>query len=266
MLKTLDPIRPNLGLEHYYRQRLLKLLDEMNNSILYWIRAAYRRRPPEVHRVKLALDDSPTRDLLKEIRQLSKRWQKKFDTLALDLAAIFTKRSKRNVDTVLASALRKAGWSVKLTLTRAVNDTIQATIAENVSLIKSIPQRYLNEVEGAVMRSVRAGRDLGSLTQELRERYDITRKRAALIARDQNNKATSFIQRTRQLELGIKEAIWVHSTAGKVPRPTHLKAGRDRVRYDLKTGWFDPAEQKYIFPGELINCRCVSRPVLPGLS
>jgi uncharacterized protein with gpF-like domain len=92
----------------------------------------------------------------------------------------------------------------------------------------------------------------------------VTKRRAALISRDQNNKATAVITRVRQQELGVAEAIWVHSTAGKTPRPTHVKAGRERVRYAIAEGWYDPHEKKNVWPGELINCRCVSRAVIPG--
>ena len=70
----------------------------------------------------------------------------------------------------------------------------------------------------------------------------------------------------RQAELGITEAIWVHSGAGKHPRPTHVKAGRDQVRYDITKGWYDPDAKQWIWPGTLVNCRCVSKPVIKGFS
>jgi uncharacterized protein with gpF-like domain len=115
------------------------------------------------------------------------------------------------------------------------------------------------------MRSVLKGRDLKTLTDELEHRYGLTRKRAALISHDQNNKATAQIQRVRQLEVGILEARWVHSAGGRTQRPTHVKASRDRVTYDVRTGWYDPDEGRKILPGELINCRCIAAPVIPGL-
>ena len=40
----------------------------------------------------------------------------------------------------------------------------------------------------------------------------------------------------------------------------------DGKEYDIKTGWFDPDPKvrKHIRPGELIHCRCLVTPVLPG--
>ena len=143
-----------------------------------------------------------------------------------------------------------------------MNNALQATIAENVGLIRSIPEKYFTEVEGLVMRSVARGRDLSYLTDELQKRYGITRRRAALIARDQNNKATSVMQAARQQSLGITQGVWRHSHAGKEPRPSHVKA--DGKVFELSKGMY--LDGKWVMPGEEINCRCTWSPVIPGLS
>ncbi len=72
------------------------------------------------------------------------------------------------------------------------------------------------------------------------------------------------MHRVRQVELGITQAKWRHSMGGKKPRPTHL-ANNGKL-YDVARGWYDPAVKKHIFPGELINCRCVSISVIKGFS
>ena len=87
---------------------------------------------------------------------------------------------------------------------------------------------------------------------------------AALIARDQNNKATATITRARQEDLGITHAYWIHSNGGKKPRPSHVKAGQEKTVYEVSKGWFDPDEGEYIWPGMLINCRCVCKAILPS--
>jgi SPP1 gp7 family putative phage head morphogenesis protein len=141
---------------------------------------------------------------------------------------------------------------------------MRATVNANVALIKSIPQQYLHQVEGMVMRSVQEGRNLGDLSKDLQKQFGVTKRRAALIARDQNNKATAALSRVRQLDLGIEQAIWMHSGAGKHPRPTHVR--NNGKKYNIAKGWFDPAVKRFIHPGTEIDCRCVSRPVIPGFS
>lgn len=93
--------------------------------------------------------------------------------------------------------LRDGGISVEFRKTAAMRDVIDATVNANVSLIKSIPSQYFDQVEGAVMRSVQTSRDLAGLVQELERFSGITRRRAAFIALDQNNKATSSFNTAR---------------------------------------------------------------------
>jgi len=40
----------------------------------------------------------------------------------------------------------------------------------------------------------------------------------------------------------------------------------DGKKYDVAKGMWDPAVREYIFPGQLINCRCFSRSVIPGFN
>ena len=62
------------------------------------------------------------------------------------------------------------------------------------------------------------GKDLGYVTESLGDRYAITRRRAAFIARDQMDKASMAIQRARDEKLGIEEGIWVHLPGQKTSR------------------------------------------------
>jgi len=245
-----------------YRQRLDKLIAQMQRSICYWLIAKYRANPPE-----LASDASPTADLLREIRQLGARWLRKFDEGARRLGEYFATSVQRRSDTALKQILKDSGFTVKFRMTRTMNDVLQATIGAQVGFIKSIVSEHLSEVQGLVMRSVQEGRDLGTLTTQLEERYSVTRRRAALIARDQNNKATASMTRVRYQELGIEQAIWMHSGGGREPRPTHVAFSAGRLNgpiFNIKDGWLDPAVNERVWPGTLINCRCVSRPIVPG--
>jgi uncharacterized protein with gpF-like domain len=259
--RTLPPVRPSHAIEMAYRRRLDRLIEEMHRSVAYWLTAAYRRDPPT-----LAQDATPAVTLSRAVARLRDRWTRRFATLSRDLARWFGLSQARRSDVALRSALRKGGMSVKFTMTPAMRDVLVATVRENVSLIRSIPQHYFTQIEGYVARSVTVGRDLGQLSDDLQREFGVTKRRAALISRDQNAKASAALTRVRQVDLGITEAIWVHSGAGKEPRPTHLRAGRDKMRFSLIDGWYDPAEKKNILPGELINCRCTARPVIPGLS
>jgi len=279
----LPPVHPNAGLTSVFRKRLLKMVDAMHRSISYWIVAAYRADDPEAVEIDeehdleaLAMDavthyskgvKLPANKLKKLIDELVARWTKDFDEGAEALGEYFAKSVSQRTDAQLKAILKKAGFAIDFELTKAQKDILAATVHESTSLIKSIPKKYLADVEGDVMRAVQTGMDVGGLQKQLQKSYGVTRKRASLIARDQNSKATGSFTRARQLELGVKKARWMHSHAGKEPRPTHL--ANDGKTYDVTKGWYDKHaygknKGAWIQPGELINCRCTSRSVIPG--
>ena len=253
--KTLNAVHPNEGVRIAYQRKLEAMVDDLHASLLWWLRSAYRANTPEI-----AQDASPARELQGTMRRLARRWQRNFDKGAPDLAAWFAQQATDRSDAALQAALKRAGFSVSFKLTSPANDVIQATTFENVGLIKTIAAQHLAEVERLVMENVRLGRDIKALTDQLQERYEITRRRAAIIARDQNNKATATITRVRKKGLGVTEAIWMHSLGGKHPRQSHVDfSGK---RYDIEKGAY--IDGKHIWPGTEINCGCVCRAILPG--
>jgi SPP1 gp7 family putative phage head morphogenesis protein len=282
--ETLAAFHHSAAIEAAYRKRLDKMVAEMHQSVGYWLLAAYKNNEPiaareerpglrgsglsgGLHAAPLALDDIlPANALMRALKKLVKRWNDNFDKAAEDLAKYFAKSVAQRSDKQLQSILRRGGFSVKFTMTQPMRDVLNATIGQNIALIKSIPQQYLADVEGLTMRSVQTGRDMGFLSKELQKTYGVTKTRAALIARTQNNMATAAMHRVRQEQLGITKARWVHSHAGKTPRPTHLR--NDGKLYEVSKGWFDPDPKvrRWIQPGELIHCKCFSKSVIPGLS
>lgn len=257
-LKVVRPVRPNVGIQATYQRRLQSLITEMSESVLYWIETTYRNNPPIIAQDAVL----PSKTMKKQLADLAKRWQKKFDLAAPKIAEAYLQGAFKATDSAMRAALKDAGFSVKFVMTPAMRDAFNASLTENVGLIKSIPAEYLQKIEGAVMRSYTVGGDLQKLVSFIKKQYPEASNRAVLIARDQNNKANAVVTRTRQLELGIRKAIWQHSAGGKTPRPSHVAAsGRE---YDIEKGCLIDGE--YIYPGQLINCRCTSRSVISSLA
>lgn len=263
---TLRPIRPNKGIEMAYRKKLMKLIDEMQNSVKYWIESEYKRQEPVI----MADDATPADAMARALRKRFTQWQRNFRREARKLAEWFARSNYKYTENAFKSSWKSykeqkfrqkfedAGFTFDLKMTPAMQNVMKSFIHENVNLIKSIPEKYFTEVEGMVMRSVRSGRDLAYLSDELEQRYGITRRRAVLIARDQNNKATSQMSRQRQQDLGITQAIWKHAGGVKEPRHSHEVA--DGKIFDLDKGLY--VDGKWIFPGEEINCHCYARPII----
>lgn len=257
----LAPIRPSAPIREQYDARLLRAVDQMGRAVTSELAKAYRANTPEI--VIYAQDASPARVLRSAIAGLRRTWLKRFDDLSGQMAEHFAKSVRDRCDRTLKSQLREAGMTVRFKATKAMNDAYQAVIGENVGLIRSIPEQYLGQVETIVMQSVQAGRDLGAMTDVLNHQLGVTRRRAARIALDQNNKATSTMRRARELQLGIVEGVWLHSAGGKIPRPPHVAFSGQR--FSLAVGHdFSDGEGK-VLPGQPINCRCTWKAVVSGL-
>lgn len=256
-----NPIHPSAAIRDAYQRRLDAAVDRMHRDTVRTLTKAYKANPPHAL-IIYGQDASPARVMAGVMRNMSRKWLGLFDDLAPSMADWFAKAVKDRCDREMKAMLRRGGISVKFKMTAAMNDAFQAVRAENVGLIRSIPAQDLTQVETMVMQSVQAGRDVGALAKGLEERLGVTKRRAALIARDQNAKATSTMLRARQLGMGIEEAKWLHSAGGKVPRPKHV-AFSGRVFSLAKGHDFDDGEGA-VLPGQPINCRCVWVPVIPG--
>lgn len=247
----LKPIHPNLGVEAAYRKSLKKLLREIRQDVGSLL---------EMHYPRGLAHDSLSDGLSSAMLRLLNRWMKRLEVLAPQMAELFLNQSVKHTDKAFQGVLRQAGFTVSFKHTPATEKAFEASLGANVGLIRSIAQQYLSRVENTVWRSVNAGYDMGRLAKELKKDFAVSGRRAAFIARDQTNKAKAAIEKARRLELGITEAIWMHSHAGKEPRKSHVAA--DGKRFNIAKGMY--LDGKWVQPGEEINCRCTSRAVIKG--
>lgn len=256
-VKTARAVQPNEGLREWYVRQLDELLAEAHMDLTLQLSLLVTQR-----QTRFATDASPT-TIEKQLNTWGKKWRVRFDKMALEVAKSFARKNFAMTESAMRSALKQSGFTVKFRPSKAALDAYKGVVAENVNLIKSIPQQYLTGVQSAVWSSVNRGADMATLSKQLQKNYGATRSRAALIARDQNAKAKAVIENTRRVELGITQAVWQHSSGGKEPREAHV-AMNGKV-FDLARGMWDADEQEWILPGQLINCRCTSRAIIPGL-
>lgn len=127
-------------------------------------------------------------------------------------------------------------------------------VAQNVSLVQSIGDEYIGQVQQLVATGVRSGVRAEDLAADLEDRFDVSRSRANLIARDQIGKFQGQLTELRQKDLGIDSYTWRTSGDARV-RDSH-RANEGKV-----FRWDDPpAETGH--PGEDYQCRCSAEPVL----
>lgn len=269
--KTLAPVTPNAQTRLRYQRALDQAITNMQASYEWWIGARYRaalESNQDAGRLAdMAMDAAAgdATDLFGELARLRKYWTKYFDNFAKKLADQMADAWYKDNATQWQGKLKRAGFDVPMQLTPSQRLILKAKVPENVALIKSIQEQYHTDVEGIVSRNFLKGRDLAGMADEIKHRGHVTKNRAALIARDQSNKATSQMNDARQRELGIKYAVWQHSSAGKEPRATHVRAGREQWVFKVGEGIDFNDAFGVVLPGEAIACHCTSRSIIPAL-
>ena len=125
-------------------------------------------------------------------------------------------------------------------------------VKENVSLITSIKDDSVREIEGIIRRGVQSGKRHEQLAVQIRERYATDRRRAQVIARDQVSKFNGNLTMLRQQNMGVRKYIW-HTSGDRRVRPTH-EANEGQV-----FSWDYPPATGH--PGEEVQCRCTAEAV-----
>ena len=130
---------------------------------------------------------------------------------------------------------------------------VTAVFADNnAGLIKSIAESNHSDVAFMIRDAVMQGMRYDDLIGQLANKYDITERRARLIARDQTTKLNSNITQFRSEGLGLKTYQWQTVEDERV-RPTH-RANNEEV-----FSWDKPPKATG-HPGHDIQCRCLAIP------
>jgi SPP1 gp7 family putative phage head morphogenesis protein len=202
-----------------------------------------------------------------QARIITNQLIKKFDALFGRKAPLIAERMIKETNKVsnvaLKSSLKKIseGLVIKNNLmTGRLREVLKATVAENVSLIKSIAQDYQSRVQKSVLRSVTTGNGLQDLISQLQKYEGISYRKARFIALDQTRKTYNNINANRMQKVGVQKFEWVHSGGGDKPREDHIEMSGNIYSFDdlpvinQRTG-------ETGIPGQAPGCRCIMRPV-----
>lgn len=250
--RAIRAIKPSAGLRDEYERKLVSIVNALADDLSKAIKKAYDKNEP------LIAQDALPSDVLRLLFDGKRKyWMGRFEEYSKEYSEWFAERELKHFIRANRSALKSAGLNglaVGFTTGNVTKDVLRAIVNENVALIRSIGEQYLNDVEGLVMRSVTRGGDLKTLAENLAKRYDITKKRAMFIARDQNQKATQSLAMANAKESGLTRGKWIHVPGRKSSRPTHERM--NGKIFDLDKGLYDSDVKQWIKPGELPGCNC----------
>ena len=137
----------------------------------------------------------------------------------------------------------------------AIEPLMTAWRRENVSLIRTIPERFHESLHRRVGETfAKRPFDQQALSKVLNRGYKVAGSNLRRLTRDQTSKAIGQLTQARHEQLGISEYTWRTAQDERV-RPTH------QVLDGTPQRWDSPPSVGH--PGQDISCRCVAIPVVP---
>lgn len=181
--------------------------------------------------------------------------QKRLEKLVRQIAVATSERQRRNL---INQAEASLGVPPTL-LGGKITQRVEQFIAENVSLVKSLSTKVLDEIEDLALEAMRSGERHESVSRKISERLNVSLSRARLIARDQVLSFQAELNQARQQALGVTHYTWRTAGDNRV-RDTH--ADREGNVYSWADPPGDPEDPaRGGHPGEAINCRCYAEPI-----
>ncbi|WP_237656146.1 phage minor head protein [Kosakonia sp. MH5] len=271
----LRPARQTDETERYYNGQLRDIVRQMAQAIDEALIPVLRR--------EYTADSRLTDIIMTSIRQAADRFfSVAFGAATEKLAQRVVSRADSESSAVFVEQINRA-LGVDMTglmVNGELVDYFDASVEQNVALIKSLSSDYFDDIQRQVMDGILRGDSLTTITRNLQNTTGATYNRAKLIARDQTAKIRSDITRQRQQQAGIDRFRWSTSQdvrvsgnpAGRYPK-AKIKCF-NIARQDVGYGpgvylWSKGASfngETGLFPGRAhINCRCTPTPLIQGL-
>lgn len=132
---------------------------------------------------------------------------------------------------------------------------------ENLDLIASLAKDKVARVK-AILDDAPNAR-VETIRDRILEEHGVTKRQAALIARDQVLSLNAQVTQARHTAAGVTRYVWRTSGDADV-RPTHRALNGKTFAYD-DPPVVDPKKGRREHPGEDYQCRCTAEPVIEGL-
>lgn len=258
----------NVSQQLRYVRALRKLTRVMTNEVTRNIMALFKTKHSKEYfeiQQQAAMDASITSKAKKLMNKLTRKYTQLFKQKAPTLAENMLNGSLKTSETTLKTSFKQLSGGLTLNtgiVPAGMQDAVKAMIQENVALIQSLPVEYMNDVQGAIMRSIGMAEGAPDIEAKLIKYAGMCNRRAELVALDQTRKVYSGINKMRMQAVGVKKFEWVHSGGGQHPRESHQALDGQIFSFDdlpLK------GEEGFVngqYPGQAINCSCTMIPVL----
>lgn len=262
--RFLSPTTPSKRAEVYYREALADFIRTMVNRITDAL-----SKKNLVDAVAIS-DDDYINSLIEVLASIAgERIEERAKLLATRFVTKvhyqnktqFTRNFKNAFDVDLSSIIEK----------EILGDTLALAIQQNVELITSIKNDFINDIGSNVFTNYKKGFRHSELINEIRARGNVSYSRAKLIARDQTAKINADFEEERNKKLGFDIYKW-KGTGDERERDSHMVLNNMLCKYSDPTVYSDDEGKTwkkrksiggYIGKcGEDYQCRCLAIPYI----
>ncbi len=198
---------PSKGAERYYLSELRSMVRLMASELIASLEPELKRLKPSYIADAKVTRDGWTDDILAAIRRVSSRFTSPlFEAQVARVAARTISRAEADNAEDFRDSINKAvGVDFQLiTRSEGMQNYLEASTAENVNLIKSIPSEYFQKVETIVLGGMKDGLAPTAIASQIQEQTGVSARRAKLIARDQVSQLNADLTEYRQAAAGIE--------------------------------------------------------------
>ncbi|SAK33214.1 SPP1 family phage head morphogenesis protein [Burkholderia multivorans] len=196
------------------------------------------------------------------IEQLLRRYAEALTPWAEATAARMLEDLNRRDEQAWMQQAQEMSRALRDELRRApTGETMRALMAEQVTLIKSIPLEAAERVHRLTIEALEDSTRAAAISKEIQRSGEVAKSRADLIARTEVSRAATSLTEARARAVGSTHYRWVTSGDSDV-RPGH------RALNGKVFAWDDPPEVNENgrimrhHPGQIWNCRCWAEPII----
>lgn len=147
--------------------------------------------------------------------------------------------------------------------TAPTGQLFQALLNEQVTLIKSLPLEAAQRVHELTIKGLEDSTRASEFAKEIARSGEVATSRANLIARTEVARTASTLTQARAEHVGSTHYVWETSGDSDV-RPGHKAMAGKVCEWKNPPAVEENGKIMHHHPGQIWNCRCWPRPILPS--
>jgi hypothetical protein len=275
-IKKMRPIDASTMIEAEYYGILRSITEYIKEKFIY-VAVEGMAKPKVKEQWQDANYSSKMTELINEItRSTNTRFNQK--KLAELIKRIVLKTDRYQSIRFMKAAEYGYGFDIgKLPEFKAYKPFINAVIQKNISLIENLRDETLYKLELSLRTAVQQGKSIAQVRNEIMSAGQITKRRAALIARNEIKSLTSELNVKRAVNAGFTTYEWLTAQDERVRGNPAGEYAKAKTNHYIMSGMLCKYEDDSVYsdngghtwkkrtakmptgkPGQEINCRCTT--------